>query len=565
MTTIIKRKIKGKPYYYAVECKRVNGQPRIVWQKYLGKAENLIRLATESPHLKPQESILRDFGAVAALWQITQEISLIETINRHINKRDQGVPVGEYITLAAINRALCPKSKSKIGQWYSETILTRLLPINKESLTPQHFWNHMSYINQEHIQAVETEITKRIIHDFGIDLKCIVYDTTNFFTYIANKCTSQIPQRGRNKAKRNDLRQVGLALLISRDFHIPLLHEVYAGNLHDTTQFASLTEELVNRYRIFSQNFQDITLIYDRGINSQDNQTEIDNSPYHYVASLVLTQYTKLLKIPLSKYQDFKDHRLSGVKRLRITSPVLGKDRTVVLTYNDELYIKQLDSFSRQINKRVKNVKELQKRLKSKKSKYSRRVSFSALEREIARLSAGPYVKQVLKITLNKEGHKISLNWRIDKKVLHQLSQSVFGKNFLVTDNDKWSDEDIVLTYRGRASIEQAFRQMKDPHFVSWSPMFHWTDQKIRVHAFYCVIALTLVSLLQRKLHHQGVQMSIPSILENLSKIKEVGIIYPSPKQEKQPLIDITLTQMNQTQRGLFNKLELGQYKVPVR
>jgi hypothetical protein len=38
---------------------------------------------------------------------------------------------------------------------------------------------------------------------------------------------------------------------------------------------------------------------------------------------------------------------------------------------------------------------------------------------------------------------------------------------------------------------------MKNPHFLGWSPMFHWTDSKIRVHAFYCVSALTLTSLSQ--------------------------------------------------------------------
>jgi transposase len=32
---------------------------------------------------------------------------------------------------------------------------------------------------------------------------------------------------------------------------------------------------------------------------------------------------------------------------------------------------------------------------------------------------------------------------------------------------------------------------MKDPHVVSFGPMHHWTDSKIRVHVFYCVLALT--------------------------------------------------------------------------
>jgi hypothetical protein len=44
---------------------------------------------------------------------------------------------------------------------------------------------------------------------------------------------------------------------------------------------------------------------------------------------------------------------------------------------------------------------------------------------------------------------------------------------------------------------------MKNPHFLGWSSLFHWTDSKIQVHAFYCVLAL-LTSLLQRELVRKG-------------------------------------------------------------
>ena len=42
MATIIKKIKKGRPYYYAVVSKRVDGKPRIVWQKYLGTVDSLL-------------------------------------------------------------------------------------------------------------------------------------------------------------------------------------------------------------------------------------------------------------------------------------------------------------------------------------------------------------------------------------------------------------------------------------------------------------------------------------------------------------------------------------------
>lgn len=44
---------------------------------------------------------------------------------------------------------------------------------------------------------------------------------------------------------------------------------------------------------------------------------------------------------------------------------------------------------------------------------------------------------------------------------------------------------------------------------LGWSPMFHWTDSRIRVRAFFCVAALTLTSLLQRALHQKGLDWSV--------------------------------------------------------
>jgi hypothetical protein len=48
MPSLTKKIIKGKPYYYARECRRVDGKPKIVWQKYLGRAEDIIRQRTSS-------------------------------------------------------------------------------------------------------------------------------------------------------------------------------------------------------------------------------------------------------------------------------------------------------------------------------------------------------------------------------------------------------------------------------------------------------------------------------------------------------------------------------------
>ena len=68
---------------------------------------------------------------------------------------------------------------------------------------------------------------------------------------------------------------------------------------------------------------------------------------------------------------------------------------------------------------------------------------------------------------------------------------------------------------------------MKNPHFLGWIPVIHRTDSKIQVHAFYCVLALLLTSLLQREPARKGESISINLMLEELGAMRETLIVSP--------------------------------------
>src|SRR3989337_804328 len=42
VASLILKRIRGQSYWYARECQRVDGRPKIVWQQYLGRAQDLI-------------------------------------------------------------------------------------------------------------------------------------------------------------------------------------------------------------------------------------------------------------------------------------------------------------------------------------------------------------------------------------------------------------------------------------------------------------------------------------------------------------------------------------------
>ena len=122
----------------------------------------------------------------------------------------------------------------------------------------------------------------------------------------------------------------------------------------------------------------------------------------------------------------------------------------------------------------------------------------------------------------------------------------MFGKRVLITDRDDWPVADVVAGYRSQSEAEFGFRQLKDPHVVSFSPMHHWTDHNIRVHTFTCVLALQIAHLMRRHAAHAGLHLSVRELLDTLAGIQETVLIYPStggrPKARRM-LTETTATQ----------------------
>ena len=68
MASLIAKKKGNQLYYYVVESARVDGQPRIVHQSYLGSAEKVATLVRDRTAPIPLSATMRDFGLPGALW-----------------------------------------------------------------------------------------------------------------------------------------------------------------------------------------------------------------------------------------------------------------------------------------------------------------------------------------------------------------------------------------------------------------------------------------------------------------------------------------------------------------
>ena len=115
-----------------------------------------------------------------------------------------------------------------------------------------------------------------------------------------------------------------------------------------------------------------------------------------------------------------------------------------------------------------------------------------------------------------------------------------------------------MADYRSQEAAEGDFRQMKDPKVVSFSPMFHWTDHKIRVHVLYCVLALMVARLMVREADRAGLHMSVREPSETLAGIQETVLLYQG--ERGRPRARRMLTEMDPTQHRLYDLFGLDAY-----
>lgn len=537
VSSLVKKTIKGKQYYYIVDSKRIDGKPKIVNQVYIGSVEAVIESLKESKAaVTPVYSEVLDFGAIAALYDVAQRLDVVGRIDAIAPKRNQGLSVGTYLLIAAINRAVNPLAKAGIEKWYAGTILSKLIPVSKNQLDSRRFWDNMDRLSEDDMAAFEAGFVPFLIKEYQLDTKCLVYDATNFFTYInTSNEKSELAKRGHCKAKRNDLRIIGLSLMLSGEDEIPLFYETYEGNRPDSKQFAVAVTNLKRRYKDMFGTDPDITLVFDRGNNSADNVSLLYNEKgeafFHYVGGLKANQCKELYDIRKQDYKELVGEEFGQTKACRKRIEAFGREITAVITDNPELTRGQLQGVLENCRKCCIKLEEYQEKLQKwesgdiKKGKKPTRVS---AEKKVADILSGEYMKRLFSIEWFEEEKRTYpyFSYCVSEEKLAELEEHDLGKSVLFTDHDEWSNEQIVHAYRSAWRIEAAFRQMKNPEHLTVRPLWHWTDQKIKVHIFCCILAYRLCCILKRELRNKGIAMGINELLERLSDKKQVISYY---------------------------------------
>ncbi len=173
-----------------------------------------------------------------------------------------------------------------------------------------------------------------------------------------------------SKAKRNDLKTVGLAFLVTPDYSIPLFTETYPGNRSDSKQFAEMMEQLKQRFCNVLGKDAEITIFFDRGNNSHNNLDMLENEElkFHYIGGLKKNQIPQLYNIDKKKYMplecpDNASEKYRNLTVYRTETKAFERDVTALIVHNPELEKGQLQGICINIEKTKNELLDIQGRL----------------------------------------------------------------------------------------------------------------------------------------------------------------------------------------------------------
>lgn len=509
----------GIRYYRIVESFRKEGKPAIRVLAHLGKVDDILR--THQQHAQPALKISSvSAGAVTALHHLATELDVSARIdhalslNGHTQIRD-GLTVGESLLAAMISRACAPRSKRAFGQWAETTHLPELMHFSASDLTSQHFWDQMNAVPLDKLAVIEHELVREVIRIEQLRIKALAYDTTNFHTHIAStNRRATLPQRGHNKQGRNDLRQMGLALVVDQESSLPLAHVLYEGARSDMRTFADFLKPIRKRLRELTGQPEQLTLVFDAGASSQQNLKDFE----HYVTAVKPSNHVALLAEAAEQLTGVCLSTGATVRAWRGNRVIAGKQREVVVTFSPQLQQGQIRGLHQSMTRSQRELSDLG---------LSPRMTAEAAKRKLDKIRGRQYLRSLLctRVEADSSGTLRISVWS-DWTEYQRLVTRYFGLRVLITDRAEWTTAQIIEAYRGQSKVESAFRDLKDPHMLSTRPQFHWTDHKLHVHAFMCVTAYLLTTLLHRRASRNAAfEGSSRRLLAELAEIRYSRVI----------------------------------------
>src|SRR5919108_284564 len=240
---------------------------------------------------------------------------------------------------------------------------------------------------------------------------------------------------------------------------------------------------------------------------------------------------------------------------------VHGQEYLCVLKYSASFAGEQLHSLTTSLSKVLQALRRFSMELNKPQARWKE----NQIRSKIQRWLSGQFLEELIRYQLESRDGRWHLQFDLDTAAWQRLVDHRLGRTVLLTNRMDWTAEQVAIGYSGQQEVERVFRGLKDGDWLRWGPMYHWTDRKIRIHAFYCMLGISLLQYLHKQAQSAWDGISLEQLMEELRQIQQFFLLYP-PQGEKGPKrVATVLSKQTLTQQALAKTLRLDQLHITQR
>lgn len=516
-------KAKGIKYASIVESFVIEGKRRHKTLKYLGRYDKLIEKLARSEVIVSLSDIslerAHDYGTVMVLSKICGMLNLKHIINKHA-KKQKGIDTGTLIEILAINRAVEPKSKLQLSNWYEKTVLPFVYGIPSKKLYPQVLCEVLDKPNANAIFNIHKDLNNVMKEKFNLDVSSVIYDITSTY-FEGEKCI--LAEFGYSRDHLSNKKQIVIGIIISLDKGIPVYHFVKEGNTAD------VSTQIETNTKLEALGIKRACVVHDRGMVSKANFRLSDKIKYSYITALDSGNKQSDYWIEELRKQEFfvaEEHTkkvkeengtLNKVRyETRITEKTVREHKRLkkyVLVYSEELAERKKKSRNDRIERAKQNIKLIKNKVDKGRLK-KKIVTFSQIKTAIKGLT------KYFDINVEEQGKKIKkIKWNF-KSEMQDKDEEIDGYFVLICSDSEKSKLEIYSAFKYKCEIEAVIRELKES--VELHPIRHWKDMRPEAQVFVCVLGYLLRKILRIIMNENKIYDSVSCIMDYLSEIKTI-------------------------------------------
>jgi transposase len=179
---------------------------------------------------------------------------------------------------------------------------------------------------------------------------------------------------------------------------------------------------------------------------------------------------------------------LPGVRAAAEKLLVHGQEDLCVLKYAAAFAGEQLHSLTTSLSKVLQALRRFSMELNKPQARWKE----DPVRSKIQRWLSVQFLEALIRYQIQSRDGRSHLQFEFDTAAWQQLVDHRLGRTMRLTNRRDWTAGQVAIGYSGQPEAERVFRSLQDGDWLGWGPMYPWTDRKIRIHAFYCMLGIAL-------------------------------------------------------------------------